>query len=180
MVDLTTYFKWDKPANGGDLGAWGAVLNTVLDAADSDLRATAGLLSEQLNIPASNGFGSPNWFKGGGGYAVHGATSPDPYYIPVGDRLRVGQRITAFSSYGAVQGAKTAQVSLIWTDPVGPGENVISSGHTLPAGTIAQTSTTGLAHDIAANRAYFVKVVVNSGTDQAQINCVNLTLSKTP
>lgn len=183
-MPVTTNFSWTIPTEGGDSGTWDTILNTFINLLDDDLQAVAGKLNEQLLIPASSGFApaaqSPNWLRGSGGYVVHGAASADSYYIPINDRLRVGQRITAFTSNGGVVGTKTATVSLIHVDALGPGETVISAGHSLPTGGIAATTTSGLTHDVLADKAYFIKIVVNADINQAQINSVQLTLTKTP
>lgn len=39
MPDPTTNYGWNPPDVGGNVGAWGAVLNTLIDAIDTDLKA---------------------------------------------------------------------------------------------------------------------------------------------
>jgi len=37
---LTTNFSWDKPDVGGEQGAWGGILNLLIDAIDTELNTT--------------------------------------------------------------------------------------------------------------------------------------------
>lgn len=178
MHNPTTYFAWDKPVVGGDTGAWGTILNTLHDAVDADMRVHAGRLGEQLMIPAAYG-GGATWVISGG-YALHSELNVNTFHLPISERLRVGQRITAFSSYGWTSSVdKTATVALVYVSTAGV-ETVVSAGHSLPVGAIGETTTAGLTHDVAADRAYFIKVTPNSNAGIALLFGAKLTLSKSP
>lgn len=75
--------------------------------------------------------------------------------------LRTGQRITAFTSFGRQNTTGTTTTSLIslcYLDTSGA-ETVVSAGHALPFSTTTPSSTTtsGLTHDVGADRAYYIK-----------------------
>jgi hypothetical protein len=185
MPDPTTHFSWDVPTVTGDTGAWGTILNTLFDTADADLRANAGKPSEQLLIPASLGQGAPDWkpsnSTGSPEMAVVHTGSQFPLIIPLGERLRVGQRITGFTSRGYVTGTAAAgTVSLHYMDNTGV-ITTVSAGHSLPTAE-AETTTSGLTHDVAANRAYFIKVNTSGAVSVSGgfLKYVKLTLEKSP
>lgn len=178
MPSPTTHFAWTQPVVGGDTGAWGTILNTLHDNVDADLRVHAGKLSEQLMVPAAYG-GGDTWVIGGG-IAQHSSLNVFTFYLPIGERLRVGQRITAFASLGWVNNAaKSATVALVYWDSAGV-ETIVSAGHSLPVGAVGLTTTAGLIHDVAVDRMYFLKVTPNSNANTALFYGGKLTLAKTP
>lgn len=48
MPDPTTNYEWDKPNVAGDSGAWGTLLNAILDDLDTELAATDAVADAAL------------------------------------------------------------------------------------------------------------------------------------
>lgn len=48
MPDPTTNYGWDLPNTGGDSGAWGGLLNTILNDIDTELAATDAVADAAL------------------------------------------------------------------------------------------------------------------------------------
>jgi hypothetical protein len=179
MPSPTTHFGWTQPTVGGDTGAWGTILNTMHDLIDADIRVNAGKPSEQLLIPAVNGHGL-QWNSveaSRPSLTAFIANTPGNLYVPIGERLRVGQRITGFTSKGAITPNAAATVELWYTDS--SGDTQVSAGHSLP-GSLGETTTSGLTHDVVADRAYFIKVDPSGPTGSIELVYVKLTVIKTP
>lgn len=47
-MPLTTNYSWDKPTVGGDSGAWGTKLNTVIDNIDSQVKTVENTATAAL------------------------------------------------------------------------------------------------------------------------------------
>lgn len=174
---LTTNYSWDKPTVLGDVGAWGTKLNTLFDAVDSQVKTndTAGLAASAAALAAANvakaenlafpicpammfrqqGITPPLMLDSNTPHAF--VTKADTtavlgaFYIPIVG-LAVGFRITGFTSFGHAAAALFATCKLVYYSKDGT-QTVVSAGHSLPT-VNGQTTTSGLAHDILADKAY--------------------------
>lgn len=166
----TTHFGWTKPTVGGDNGAWGGILNTVLDDIDADLdteRDRLTLLDDEVRLaqqrmawaaPSGNAYWVP-LFNGGDslpGITTTVGLNPSlvPLYIPL--PVKEGERITEFKTWGEVQGGDSGDASLVRVDSTGA-FTVISAGHAITGG-LGFDTTSGLTHDVLADNFYAVKI----------------------
>ena len=191
MADTTNY-GWTKPNVAGSNGTWGTLLNQAMDDIDADLKtvetaagaaqtsATTALneLIGQALIHANNGYldntnSSPatgTYARNQGGFQVgiNGSTFPQTgaLWIPLRDVVRVGQKITAFTSIGqrpsSFSGTVTVKLGYFSFSGVSNGLawTQVSAGHSLTAspggGVDAQNTTSGLNEVVAAGRDYYV------------------------
>lgn len=192
----TVNYGWAKPTVGGDTGAWGTILNAALDDIDTDLDAVSdaavaaqaevdALATEVRSQPLIKPVGiSYNWQVAWDGNRhlarFHQGISPlIPLDIPL-PHLRVGQRITGFSSRAYRENAAEATVSLIRES--GGSVTVVSSGHTID-GTESTRSTTGLTHDVLADNAYCIRItptVMSDPLDYVFVAWVQAAVTATP
>jgi hypothetical protein len=161
MPDPTTNYGWDVPTVGGDVGAWGTILNTVFDDIDTDLKAAEDKADEAntfnlagtRTIMAADGVGTGATFLDGWLTMVGSAGSL--WRLPLRD-LREGQRITAFATHGLVSSGVSLAVSLCYKDVAGT-ETVVSAGHTHTETSATTKTTSGLTHDVLADKSYYLK-----------------------
>ena len=98
------------------------------------------------------------------------------FAIPL-PHLRTAQRVTAFTSYGsAACGDAAATVSLYYIDDTANPIQVGAS-HNLPASPGAVT-TSGLTHDVLANKGYCIEVVPTGSAGTLQLFYVQLTVTR--
>jgi len=166
-MPATANYAWIYPTEGGDIGTWDTILNTLFVDADADVKAVEDIAVKDLTATnnhiyaAGTGFGQGWTFVDDGSPSrvyVNGAypTGLGTFVLPLWN-LRVGQKITAFKSRGWRVDNATCSVRLSYYDTSGA-RTEVSAGHSLPAAE-GDTETTGLTHTVAANRFYFIEFI---------------------
>lgn len=187
-MPTTTRYSWTIPTEGGDSGTWDTILNTLFAAIDEQVfqnaRDLASINDKRFMAGMGNGrLSSGGWFHSAIGGAIENAVdNPAGVVYTIQIPVRVGQRITGFTSYGARFGNRAAQVSL-WYSDVGGGSSQISAGHSLPLTTAAETTTGSLTHDVLANRFYFIQVAPSGGSvsgDSTSLSYFKVSVITTP
>ena len=174
-MPTTAKFSWTTPTPGGSSGTWGATLNALADAIDAAMYPTAGKLSEAGLLALTMGSSQAGWQIDG---AVAAATpGPSPLFVPI-PFAKPGVRITAFTSRGVISGTMTATVKLVYYDATGT-ETVVSSGHSIP-GVLGNTTTSGLTHDVATGRQYFIRVDCVGSTGGVNVNALSVAVQASP
>lgn len=190
----TTNYAWGEPTPGGSTGVWAlnsaGGLNYLHQQIDTELfrveglvNASASLTEQPLIIPSTAYTPSGTWTGGIGGVLEYGSINTGNYAVLIPLlHLRTGVRITGFTSYGAVGGTRTATVALKMMNTDGSA-TTISAGHALPLTTAAQTTTSGLTHDVVADKAYYIDIKPAGGvlvTDYTALSWVRLITIATP
>jgi hypothetical protein len=199
VPDPTTNYAWDIPNVGGDGGSWGTVANVVFNAIDTQVKnrqneaataqadATKGL-SETLALAnalhqiygnvAWEGVNYTGWlYSSAVGRITHQLTSATNMFMKL-DGLVPNDRITAFTTYGSAGADYTTKtVELGYFSDTGSWTQ-ITLGHTLGTSNALQT-TSGPGHDVVANRAYYLKVVLSApSSPSATLGPYQLTVTR--
>lgn len=173
-------FGWTTPTPGGSSGAWGDILNDAIDAIDEAVYPTAGKLSECGLLDLTS---AESQFRTAGvcqidATGVFLGPGPSPVYVPI-PFAKPGVRITAFTSRTSGSGAMTGTVSLGYVDNTGAWTQV-SAGHATVSGAAADTTTSGLTHDVVTGRRYFIRIDCTGASGAINVVALTIAVQATP
>lgn len=182
-MPATANYGWIYPTEGGDIGTWDTILNTLFIDADVDVKAVEDIAVKDLThknaqFIVPGGDLSQYWFGSILGTYENAAGNPlnDTNLIRLD--LRVGTKITGFSTRGVVSGARACVASLVYVTIADASETQVSAGHSF-LGALTTQTTSSLNHAVVAGRTYFVKLTPSggTGTDGAQCRGVNVAVA---
>lgn len=194
MADTTNY-GWTKPTVSGSSGAWGTILNTALDDVDANLKTVENkadaaqadatefggeLLAHPLIHSAEFIDKTPNTgvtrnVGAGIGLTMSTAQSVATLIVPL--RLRIGEKVTGFTSKGQAPTGTTVSVALAM---VSNGDIVTAQSSHSHGTSVAEVSTTGIGYAPTATVSVvmFVTMQRTSGTGIPAIMWVKPTVER--
>lgn len=172
---VTTNYGWTKPTVGGDSGAWGGIVNTVLDSIDAAVKAReteAAAALAAANVAKAENLSFPLLFTGTLGQApvstlgspttsrnyqyvnfALGSSDQVLIVVPISG-LTPGMRITGYKYRGLKNCLLT--VELLEIDTTGAATTV-SSDTSLGNGAEATITVGSLSKDVTADKHYMFR-----------------------
>ena len=194
MADTANY-GWTKPTVSGSSGAWGTLLNTMADDIDASLKtvddaadaaqadATAfgdELLAHPMIHSAEFIDKTPNTgvtrnVGAGIGLTMSTAQSVATLIVPL--RLRIGEKVTGFTSKGQAPSGTTVSVVL---SMVSNGDIVIAQTSHTHSTSLAEVTTTNIGYAPTATVSVVMAVTIQrtSGTGIPSIMWIKPTVAR--